>query len=106
MVHGRVRSGRASALRDDPGAFGKTQRRVDRQRERVRANRWGRAKRLLEPGVPREDGRLWHSLSKYREEIGWVLLRAVGVGSFLRGTWLLVYRPEITVFDLLNGTAH
>ena len=106
MAHGRVRSDKASALSDDPGAFGKTKRHVYRQRERARANRWDRARRQLVRGVPRNEGRLWHSLVKYKEEIRWVLLHVVGIGSFLRGTWLLFYRPELTVFDLLNGTSY
>lgn len=105
MAHGRVRSDKASALSNDPDAFGKTKRRVDRQRERARVHRWDRARRHLARGGPREEGRLWHSLAKYKDAIGWVLFHAVGIGSFLRGTWLLIYRPELTVFDLLNGTA-
>lgn len=106
MAHGRVRSDKASALSNDPDAFGKTKRRVDRQRERARAKRWERATRHFVRDEPRDEGRLWHSLMKYKEEIRWVLLHVIGLGSFLRGTWLLFYRPELTVFDLMNGTSY
>lgn len=110
MAHGRVRSDKASALSNDPDVFGKTKRRVTRERERARAHRWVQATRHLQQGVqqgvPREDGRLWHSIAKYKQAIVQVLLHAVGVGSFLRGMWLLVYQPELTVFDLLNGSTH
>lgn len=106
MVHGRVRSDKASALSNDPEGFGKTKRRVDRQRERARAKRWDRAARHFVRGVPPEEGRLWHTLAKYKDTIGWLLLHVAGIGSFLRGMWLLFYRPELTVFDLLNASAH
>lgn len=105
MVHGRMRSGKLSGFADDAGAFGKPARQVQRARERAKENRMNKLKKRVGMHVPCGEGRFWESVLKYRNEIGCLLLHAVGIGSFLRGMWLFVYQPDLTVFDLIENNS-